>query len=252
LVHLYERVVLPIPYPSSIDADEEIHGSPQMDGLESREHDWKSKWRVFLTCGLIVVATFGLNLLSHGAPVPLRKQMVDFPQAFGEWKGVDVPIDDRTREVLGATDILNRVYSTPGANSLGFFVAFFSNQRKGGAVHSPKNCLPGAGWFVSKSGTVRVTIPDRPHSIVVNEYIIQRDLNRDVVLYWYQSQGRIVASEYSAKFYLIWDALKKNRTDGALVRVITPIRDGDEKAARWEAERFVQATFSPLTNYIPN
>jgi len=214
--------------------------------------DSKREWRLLLTLSLIFASSAGLSILAHGAPVPLRKQMVDFPQTFGEWKGIDVPIEDRTQEILGATDLLNRVYLNPQKESVSFFVAFFSSQRKGGAVHSPKNCLPGAGWWVSKSDTVTVSLPDHPQPLTVNQYIIQKDLDRELVLYWYQSQGRVIASEYSAKFYLIWDALSKNRTDGALVRVIAPIRNGDESAARTEAESFVQTTFSPLTNYIPN
>jgi EpsI family protein len=214
--------------------------------------DSKREWRVLLTLSLIFAASVGLGILSHGGPVPPRKEMANFPQTFGEWKGTDVPIEDRTQEVLGATDLLNRVYLNPKKGSLSFFVAFFSSQRKGGAVHSPKNCLPGAGWWVSKSDTINVAIPDHPQPLKVNQYIIQKDLDRELVLYWYQSQGRVIASEYSAKFYLIWDALSKKRTDGALVRVIAPIRNGDEAAARSEAESFVQTTFPPLTDYIPN
>jgi EpsI family protein len=178
--------------------------------------------------------------------------MADFPQNFGKWQGMDFPIDNETRQVLGATDLLNRVYSSPQRDSVSLFVAFFSSQRKGGAIHSPKNCLPGAGWWVSKNDTITVDIPGRPQPVKVNQYIIQKDLDKQVVLYWYQSQGRVIASEYSAKFYLVWDALKNNRTDGALVRVIAPIRNGDEAAARLEAESFVQTTFPPLTEYIPN
>jgi EpsI family protein len=210
------------------------------------------EWRVLVTIGVVLAGSFGMSVLSHGAPVPLREQLADFPQIFGEWKGRDVPIDDQTQEVLGATDLLNRVYLEPQEGSVGLFVAFFSSQRKGGAVHSPKNCLPGAGWWVAKSDTINIPIRGYAQPLRVNQYIIQKDLSRQLVLYWYQSQGRVIANEYSAKFYLVWDALSKNRTDGALVRVIAPIRDGDEAAARLEAESFVQTTFSPLADYIPN
>jgi len=210
-------------------------------------------WRLLVTLGLILASTLGLAILSHGAPVALHRKLAEFPQILGGWKGVDYPIEDRVVEVLGATDLLNRVYLDPVRKSqVGLFVGFFSSQQKGGAIHSPKNCLPGAGWSVLEGSTVPLVVPDRPQPVVISRYIIQNGLNRQLVLYWYQSQGRVIANEYAAKFYLIWDAVRRNRTDGALVRVITPILDGNEADAMAQAESFVQGAFPLLTEYLPN
>ena len=215
--------------------------------------DRRLDWRLLVTLGLILASMLGLAILSHGAPVLLHRKLAEFPQMLANLKGIDYPIDEKVIAVLGATDLLNRVYVDPAQKSqIGLFVGFFSSQQKGGAIHSPKNCLPGAGWSVLEGGTIPLQVPGRPQPVVINRYIIQNGLNRQLVLYWYQSQGRVIASEYSAKFYLIWDALRRNRTDGALVRVITPILDGNEAAAMDQAKSFIEGAFPLLTEYLPS
>ena len=209
-------------------------------------------WRFLLTTGLILGSLVGLDSLSHGAPPLLPKKLADFPQMAGNWKGVDVPLEEGVEEVLGATDLLSRIYVGPQErNNLGLFVAFFASQRKGGAIHSPKNCLPGAGWSVVSGNIIPISMPGYPEPVMVNRYVVQKGRDKQVVLYWYQSQGRIVASEYSAKMYLIWDAATRNRTDGALVRVVSPVIGGDETAALKRAVSFIQEIAPPLQSYLP-
>src|SRR5262245_12164594 len=167
-------------------------------------------------------------------PNAARPTFAFFPQQVGEWFGVDARIDESTLQVLGVDDYLSRAYFTPDRAGIGLYVGYYGGQREGDTIHSPLNCLPGSGWEpVSKS---TVTIPIKPGSsgvyapeIVVNRYLIQKGLERQLVLYWYQSRGRVIASEYWGKFYLIADAVRLNRTDGALVRVISPVL-GDEGA----------------------
>jgi EpsI family protein len=145
------------------------------------------------------------------------------------WLGSDVAIDPETLDVLGAGDFLSRVYTRNGAaQPIGLLSAIFPTQRTGVTIHSPKNCLPGAGWAFESSRYVNLNDADgKAHR--VGEYIIANGENRQFVIYWYQAHGRSVANEYMAKIYLVTDAMRLNRTDGALVRVITPIgsREGE-------------------------
>ncbi len=210
-------------------------------------------WRLVVTLALIFASAVGLNALSHGAPVTLPQSLAEFPRTLDAWQGADLPIDARVVEELGATDLINREYRDARTNhSLGLFVAFFSSQQKGGTIHSPKNCLPGAGWSVVEGSTIPISVPGHAETLMVNQYVIQKDQNKQVVLYWYQSQGRVIASEYSAKFYLMWDALRNNRSDGALVRIVSPVRNGDQRAALEQAVAFAQESFPQLNRYLPN
>jgi EpsI family protein len=110
--------------------------------------------------------------------------------------------------------------------------------------------LPGAGWDPIQSGYATIAIPGG-RQIVVNEYVIQQGLDKELVFYWYQGRGRVIASEYSGKFWMVADAISRNRTDGALVRLITPMNDG-EGQARARLENFAQLVFPQLDALIPN
>lgn len=213
----------------------------------------KGDWRLWITLALLLAAITGSKVLSHGASVNLQRKLADFPRVLGTWQGgPDDKIDVRALEVLAATDTLSRSYVNPSTgNRVGLFVAFFSSQRKGGAIHSPKNCLPGSGWEPVKSAMIPITIPKLGKTVDVNEYVIQNGLHKQVVLYWYQSQGRTIASEYTAKMCLIWDAIRRNRTDGSLVRIITPVVDNEDRALE-TAKAFVQESFAELTASLPN
>jgi EpsI family protein len=131
------------------------------------------------------------------------------------------------------------------------FLAYFPSQRTGDTIHTPKNCLPGAGWTPLESGRVALERPDGP-AIRVNRYVIGKGTDHMLVLYWYEAHGRAVASEYWAKFYLVADAIRLNRTDGALVRIITPWLSGENlDTAQQRAVDFAGSILPLLDNYIP-
>ena len=135
---------------------------------------------------------------------------------------------------------------------IGLFIGYFPTQRTGVTIHSPKNCLPGAGWAFESSQYVDLNDANgKAHR--VGEYIIANGEERQFVIYWYQAHGRSVANEYMAKIYMVTDAMRMNRTDGALVRVITPIdpREG-ASAARARAEAFTAQLAPMLPRFIPN
>jgi EpsI family protein len=160
-------------------------------------------------------------------------------------------VEKEVQDVLRADDILTRSYMNPQHRlPAHLFVAYFKTQRTGQAPHSPKNCLPGTGWVPSESAIVPVEVPGRG-AIEVNRYVVAKGDNKSLVMYWYQSRDRVVASEYSAKFYVVADALRYNRTDTALVRVTVPIVENDVQAAQSAAEDFIRSFYTPLRKHFP-
>jgi EpsI family protein len=129
------------------------------------------------------------------------------------------------------------------------YVGYYGSQKTGDTIHSPKNCLPGSGWDPVRSGFAAISVAEG-RQIVVNEYVIQQDENKQLVFYWYQGRGRVIASEYAGKFWMVADAISRNRTDGALVRLVTPIND-NEASARARLVRFTQDLFPQLDEIIP-
>jgi EpsI family protein len=148
------------------------------------------------------------------------------------------------------SDYANRLYFSQKEGLAQLYVGYYATQRTGDTIHSPKNCLPGAGWDPIQSGYETISLSGG-RQIVVNEYVIQQGLDKELVFYWYQGRGRVIASEYSGKFWMVADAISRNRTDGALVRLITPMNDSEEKA-RARLESFTQLVFPPLDALIPN
>jgi EpsI family protein len=203
---------------------------------------------------LLLAQLVGLVAVSRKETVPLERPLEQFPAVLGEWTMVnEATVEKDVMDVLRADDVLSRTYedrvNERGAN---LFVAYFKSQRAGQAPHSPKNCLPGSGWMPSESDTLAIPVAGRAEPIQVNRYVVAKGEDRSVVLYWYQSRNRTIASEYRAKFYLVADAIRYNRTDTALVRVVVPVNQNGTAAATETATQFVQAFFTILRQYLPS
>ncbi|MGH9560817.1 MAG: exosortase C-terminal domain/associated protein EpsI [Terracidiphilus sp.] len=184
--------------------------------------------------------------------IAAREPLAQLPATIDGWGSTDLEIDQETRDVLGDGDFLSRNYIREGQPApIDLFIAYFPSQRTGSTIHSPKHCLPGAGWTFDSSRYVDL-VDDAGRTHRVGEYIISNGEIRQFVIYWYEAHGRSVASEYWAKVYLVEDAMRMNRTDGALVRVITPIvSDGGEAQAKARAEGFARKLAPALTRFIP-
>jgi EpsI family protein len=184
---------------------------------------------------------------------PPSEPFSQLPSVLAGWTGSDQPIDQETRDVLGAGDFLSRIYTQAGQTApIGLFIGYFPTQRTGQTIHSPKHCLPGAGWVFESSNYLNLTDVDgKTHR--VGEYVIANGGMRQFVIYWYQAHGRSVANEYMAKIYMATDAIRMNRTDGALVRVITPVTPSEDIAeARRRAEGFAMRLTPLLPRFIPD
>lgn len=208
----------------------------------------------YISVVALMVAT-AVMLWIHGNAdvIPSSTPLTLFPRTVEGWTGHDVTIDQQTLDVLGAGDFLSRVYTRSGSlTPIGLFIAYFPTQRTGVTIHSPKHCLPGAGWYFESSTYLNLT-DDAGKVHRVGEYVISNGDQRQFVIYWYFAHGRSVASEYMAKFYLVADAMRTNRTDGSLIRVMSPIDPQQgTAAARIRVETFTKRLMPDLPRFIPN
>ncbi|MGA2741995.1 MAG: exosortase C-terminal domain/associated protein EpsI [Bryobacteraceae bacterium] len=212
---------------------------------------FKRDWRaalvpVFLAAQFLTMR--GLAGVEHPpAPPPLAR----FPVQVGGWTVLrEDPVAADMASELGADRLLSRTYVRTPANSLAsLFVAWFRTQRGGvRQPHSPKVCLPASGW--TPELTDEVPLDTAAGAIAVNRYVAVNRMQRAVVLYWYQTPRRAIASEWASKFWLVADALRDRRTDTALVRVITWPGEGGEAAATATAKEFARDLYPLLREYL--
>ena len=206
--------------------------------------------RLWVTIGILLSALLFLQTMSHGEAIVPRQPLQDLPYTLAAWTGKEQPLQQDVLRVVGVSDYANRYYSSSSEPPVQLYVGYYASQRTGDTIHSPKNCLPGSGWEPIHSGYATLYLPNG-RKIVVNESVIQQDQNKQLVFYWYQGRGRVIASEYAGKICLVADALSRNRTDGALVRLVTPMNDGQNKA-RSRLTDFTQELFPALDRLIPN
>lgn len=154
----------------------------------------------YFLSALLIAQALAFYGVSRPEPVPLSKPLDQFPSDLGAWRMVrQLAMDPETRDVLRADDYLTRDYSRSQAEDVNLFVAYFKSQRSGQTPHSPKNCLPGSGWIWTNSDTIRVSVAGRSEPFEINRYVVTKGDEKAVVLYWYQSRDRVVASEYPGR-----------------------------------------------------
>jgi len=216
----------------------------------------------FVFASLILVGTLGLmQSLSHGELIPAKKPFSEFPMTLADrWEGKDLPLEEKVLDILKVSDYLMRVYTptatspgdthTPSLVPISLYIGYYESQRTGATYHSPKNCLPGAGWSFADTSMATVPITDSGQSILINKVLIQKGADKQLVLYWYHDRGRVIASEYWAKGYMIWDSMTTNRTDGSLVRIIVPVSGTTEEAFE-VGVAFLNDMWPALIAYLP-
>jgi exosortase D (VPLPA-CTERM-specific) len=209
--------------------------------------------RIVIICACLLGGSAYIAWASRPEAIPPRDSLAALPMQLSGWRGRQAPdMTESVLAILGVDDYADRYYTGP-RGALSLYVGYYKSQRQGSSIHSPLNCLPGAGWNPVKKEFLEV--PVEGGSIEVNRIVILKGLNKQVVLYWYQSHGRAVASEYRAKVYTVLDAMKTGRTDAALVRVISPaesLEPGAEEAAGRRAIEFVQLLYPYLSRYVPD
>ncbi len=202
-----------------------------------------------LSLGVLIGAAVVIQLRSNGEAVPLRKSFDTFPAMIAGSEGREATrLDVEVLNILKVNDYLMRRYIDAAGRTTWLYIGYWQTQRKGAQMHSPRNCLPGSGWEPLEASLV--SIPVGARTIVVNRFIVQKEAQREVVLYWYQAQGTVVARELDAKLAMVKSAMTRNRTDGALVRVSSPVYTTvAEVSDRLVA--YIQAMYPLLVDYLP-
>lgn len=175
------------------------------------------------------------------------------PSQIGEWTGTDVPISKEELDILGPGEYVQRDYENASQlqSGINLYIPFFPSQRAGDTIHSPDHCLTGAGWIPISRKVIPLLLPDGS-SIHVNRYVVSKSGQRQLVLYWFQAHGRVVASEWWAKYYLISDSIRMNRSDGGMVRLMTPMFEGEPPDAAQARIMKLGSQLLPLfDSYIP-
>ncbi len=206
--------------------------------------------RFLVSLALIVGTLAFLQLRSTGEAIPLRRSLAMFPAALGEWQGREATLlDGDTLRLLRPTDYLVRRYADASGRSLWLYIGYWDSQRKGAQTHSPKNCLPGGGWEPLEVAQTTVPLADG-RAIPANRFVIQKDREQQVVLYWYQARGRALAGEVEARVDMVRSALFQNRTDGAVIRLSSPVYGTVAETTAWLV-RYAQALDGVLGEYLP-
>lgn len=203
---------------------------------------------------LMLMAVFSIMLPHRLDVVPQRTDLLFFPNAVGEWRGRTGRLDKAYVDALKVDDYLIADYTKDTGAPVSLYVAYYESQRKGASVHSPKSCLPGGGWEIQELS--QRDIPDvvgSGASLRVNRALIQMGDERMLVYYWFPQRGRVVTDEFLVKWYLLWDALLRNRTDGGLVRLTAPVGAGQDVAAVDALlSEFAASIARPLKRFVPD
>jgi len=224
---------------------------PHLEELPGGESSAKGGAFRFGIVALPVLATaIGLQIFSS---TEIVKHAGSLPAQIGVWTGTDIPLTPEELDILGPGEYLVRDYQDASQLEppINLFIPFFPSQRTGDTIHSPDHCLPGAGWIPASREVVQLARPDGT-SIPVNRYVVSKLGERQLVLYWFQAHGRVVASEWQAKYFLIHDSILLNRSDGGMVRLMTPMLEGESADAAEARMMKLGSQLLPLIdNYIP-
>jgi len=202
---------------------------------------------------LLFATAVGLQAHSHNEVFPPREPLSSLPKQMQSWTGTDEALDQQTLAILGPGEFLLRDYVNAKKlqPEINLYIAYFPTQKAGDTIHSPNHCLPGAGWIPVRNEVVQITRPDGS-SFPANRYLGSKGGERQLALYWFQAHGRVVASDWKAKYYLVDDSIHMNRSDGGLVRLMTPMLEGESAdAAQARLMQLGSQVLPLLDNYIP-
>ena len=203
---------------------------------------------------LLVAGGAAVNVWERAGEAKVeRRELREFPGELSGWQqhGADVRLGAETEAVLRADDYLSRDYKRADGRVANFYVGYYATQRTGATYHSPLNCLPGSGWTMSDAALVRITPAGGGPPFEANRYIIENGGARSLLVYWYQGRGRAVANEYWDKVYTVLDSIRLRRSDGALVRVVVPVRGSEDEALRLATELAAEAA-PRLAPFVPS
>ena len=227
--------------------------TPDLSGVEV-EHQTRELPRPFIACVALVALSFVIiqAIDTRDEVIPEREKFVSFPLHFDGCRGDQENLEPIVYNSLGLTDYVLNNYSRPSEPHVNFYIAYYESQRKGLSPHSPRVCVPGGGWSITDLERVEVKLENRDVPIRVNRAVIQNGMARQLVYYWFKQRGRDIANEYFMKWYLLTDSLTMNRTDGSLVRLVTPILPSEKESdAERRLNQFLTTVNPMLNDYVP-
>ena len=207
--------------------------------------------RTLIVVVILLATAWATQVLSRSEAIEPKRSFDQFPLKTGDWKGIRSGLDSRIYSILGVEDYILADYHNSEGRTVNFYVGFYQSQKEGDLIHSPKNCMPGAGWNIMETAPEYLLFKGDEAPSTVTRLLLKKGADRQIVLYWFQSRGRIIASEYMQKVWLVFDAITRNRTDGSFVRLITPVT-GSEAATLEVLKKFAREIKPHLDNYIPS
>jgi EpsI family protein len=212
-----------------------------------------SKFRVLVVLLMCAATWYVMQSTSEVEPVPIKKTLALFPHVIGEYTLSNAfQSSSEVVELLGVDDYIQYNYIRPDGRRINLYVGYYEVVGMGKGYHSPKNCIPGGGWGIDRvEGRQIQSATDAASASTISEMIIRRGNEYQVVFYWYQNRGRIIASEYSEKIYQILDAIFKSRRDGSFVRIMASVADNDIAATEADLKEFSEIVMTQLKDYLP-
>ena len=213
-----------------------------------------SNKRIFIVSIILIIGIIFFNLLPESRVIPIKKPLETFPRKIGNWTfSEQVIFSDIVTNLLGVDDYIQFEYMSPYKKKIDLYVSYFNSQKEGKGFHSPKNCMPGAGWNVVSCEPEQLKIHhSKPITIKINKMIIQKGSEQAIVFYWFQSRGRFIRSEYMQKIYMVLDSILRCRTDGSFVRIMTPVEKGKEELEMEKLRDFTEQVICILKGYLPD
>ncbi len=211
-------------------------------------------WQRWAPGGMLAAGCLLLLSVNRQHTMPLARPLGEIPRTMVGRAAHDRTISEKEQRVAGMDDYLLRWYAVPGDSIADFstYVGYYERQSQGETIHSPKNCLPGAGWEALEAGTRALELPGG--GVVVNRYLLSNTGERALVYYWYQGRGRVAASEYRVKWDLLRDSALRGRSEESLVRIVVPLNarmplERADSVASAAAAELIPAVFAVLPEY---
>lgn len=236
------------PYPEKLVTTE----LPKTHDSEPGKTDNNISWPQGLLIGalLVVCGTTVASIDNRSEIIPHRKYFLDFPVSINDWEGKKQVMEKKYRDALQFDDYVMADYRNASKRPVNLYVAYYESQRKGTSIHSPRSCIPGGGWKIQSVSTESINVEGQ--DIRSNRVIIEKGRIRQLVYYWFDQRGRNLTNEYIVKWYLFWDALTRNRSDGALIRYTTIVTENESlETAEIRIKGFIKTTTPILRDYIP-
>lgn len=208
--------------------------------------------RTLIVAAIMILTMVILGFAIHSENIKPNKPFESFPMKIGDWNGITSRFEQSVYDLLGVEDSILASYSNNGT-SVQLYVGFYQSQKEGDLIHSPKNCLPGSGWNILETSieSVEINIDGPTKSMDVIKLLLGKGSQKQIVLYWFQSRGRIISSEYMQKIWLVIDSITRHRTDGSFVRLISPVVTSEDHALEL-LKKFAKDIYPHLNEYIPS